>query len=375
MTFQKGLTEDERSQILNDICWKVNTDGEMYRDNDSLTNDMFIEPHLYSVSPDIGKHFEGHGITKVSLSYQFDSLINFLDNGIDKNKKFCTAPYCAGNAHKAGSGAGLGTGSGECYKDGPFVLLGGYDENMTEKGIKYVVLNKPFYKQRDKLQAAYPDVIFVNMKDLNEILTKETNDKNPNSAIKTQECVEPPVQTTSQLSDNPYEKIIKYNNVSFDNKTNHLVFEPKTPELKMKAYGALKSAGLELNLNYKDEKGNRFFGADVLNPNNAKAKIELAKINNATQTKNPYKEVLKYNNISYDNEKKVTLFIPKEGVEEEKALKAVADTGLHYELGEAQYKNKPNQTISSAKNNEMNNHILSNIVAEYKRMNNSVQRN
>ncbi len=106
-----------------------------------------------SVSGEIGKHFDAHGIAKLG---QFSNLINLLENGIDQSKVFYTAPFEIPKEDGGGVGAGLGTSDGTAYKDGIAVVTSGFKKELKKDGIKYVFLNDVYKNIQKPLAAAFP---------------------------------------------------------------------------------------------------------------------------------------------------------------------------------------------------------------------------
>ena len=112
--------------------------------------------YLGQLPESIGSKFDAHGLAKYSVADQLKQLNTLLTNGIDKSRKFHTAPLVG----KQGVGAGLGT-SGSAYRDGSFILLGEKSKTLIENGIKHVIVNDAYYSIIDDLVAKFPDVSFV----------------------------------------------------------------------------------------------------------------------------------------------------------------------------------------------------------------------
>jgi len=120
----------------------------------------------------IGSRFDAHGIRKVSVTGQLDSLLNLLENGVNSSRRFDTAPLEVDPDLRAGLGAGLGTGGGAAYKDGSFVVLGPVDSSIAEGGIKYVIVNDVYYGAVARLKTAFPEVEFLRADEANQRLTE-----------------------------------------------------------------------------------------------------------------------------------------------------------------------------------------------------------
>lgn len=155
------LNQKEIKQLVNNVYW---TSPGIRRHG--VDDELFIEQHQCRVDPTIGARFNGHGIAKGSIEDQVSALNTILENGIDEQKGFYTAPYEVQNGLRAALGSALGTGGGTCYKDGFFVLLSYPDEMIKNtKDIAVVLVNRPLYNDINVLKQAFPKVSFIKMCD------------------------------------------------------------------------------------------------------------------------------------------------------------------------------------------------------------------
>lgn len=122
------------------------------------------------VDETIGKYFEAHGIAKTE---QLKHLIYLLENGIDRDRPFYTAPFAIPAEDAAGAGASLGTSSGTAYKDGIAVLVGGYKQSITDGGIKHVFINDWVGEMVEPLRRAFPKYKFHLLSEQKAVLEGE----------------------------------------------------------------------------------------------------------------------------------------------------------------------------------------------------------
>ena len=122
---------------------------------------------LNEVSPEIGTRFDAHGLSKISVKDQLWQLNDLLTKGIDKSRKFYTAPL----AGKAGIGAGLGTGGGHAYRDGSFIITAGKDKSLISDGIENVIVNDAYYPIINELRQKFPKINFVKAGDAVQYFT------------------------------------------------------------------------------------------------------------------------------------------------------------------------------------------------------------
>ena len=165
----KPLSEIEIEQIKRTAYGKYK---EAFGD---VNTDLMIQ----AIDWQIGQRFDSHGIAKASIPEQFNQLLNLLNNGIDPDKPFYTAPLEVNPDDKAGIGAGLGTAGGTSYKDGSFVLLGKPDNPITESGFCGVIVNDAYYEAIERLSEAFPSIAFIGADQINErlreIVTNQTD--------------------------------------------------------------------------------------------------------------------------------------------------------------------------------------------------------
>lgn len=220
-----GLTSSEIKSISRRINYHLDETGKIIGKNHGVRDDMFLEYHKYPVDGKIGKHFDAHGIAKGSFEEQIETLDNFLENGINPDKPFHTAPYEIPNDERALLGAAFGTSSGTAYKNGLFVLVGQIDKLITQGGIKYVAVNVPLYEHIEKLQKAYPNVTFVPMKEMGKVLTDEYKKAYPRNDNKIHQ---------------DYKNLLINCFVYYDKQDNKLLFQFKDDETKLRVYQDIK---------------------------------------------------------------------------------------------------------------------------------------
>ena len=119
-------------------------------------NNLDAMVYLNNLPESIGSKFDAHGLAKVSIPDQLRQLNNLLTNGIDKTRKFYTAPL-VGNG---GIGAGMGTAS-HAYRDGSFIVVSDKMKLIVNDGIKHVIVNDAYYNIIKDLQTKFPNVNFV----------------------------------------------------------------------------------------------------------------------------------------------------------------------------------------------------------------------
>jgi len=110
------IAESDKEKLLQTIRDKFNQIGFSYKKTGrSLQDALFavgrahltLEDKPYEViKGEIGQYFDAHGIAKFD---QLNSLLQLLENGIDPERPFHTAPFEVLDEDRAGLGAGLGT--------------------------------------------------------------------------------------------------------------------------------------------------------------------------------------------------------------------------------------------------------------------------
>lgn len=114
--------------------------------------------YLNRLSRESGSQFDAHGLAKDTVTGQLKQLNNLLSTGIDKSRKFYTAPLVAKNS---GVGAGLGTSGGHAYRDGSFIIVSGRNKTLLDNGIEHVIVNDAYYNIVDDLVKKFPNTKFV----------------------------------------------------------------------------------------------------------------------------------------------------------------------------------------------------------------------
>lgn len=155
-TFVKTYKKGVNNQEINLLLQKANLRGKH-----SLNSNLDAMVYMNGLDGKIAQHFDAHGIAKVSLPEQLVQLNKLLTKGIDKTRRFDTAPLDVPNELRAGAGAALGTGGGCAYRDGSFIIVSDKGKTLIDDGIKHVIVNDAYYNIIDDLAAKFPHVNFV----------------------------------------------------------------------------------------------------------------------------------------------------------------------------------------------------------------------
>lgn len=169
--FEAGLSNatEQRTQLTasekEEMKWTAH--NKMKKEGSLNVNLDFM---LNRIDPEIGRRLNAHGISKLSIPEQLNSLLTLLENGVDREKEFHTAPL----ALRPDDPRGTDSAGGTAFKDGSFIILGNLDALIIDQGIKYVLVNDAYYEAIPKLQSAYPEYMFIRA---DEILKKEIENK------------------------------------------------------------------------------------------------------------------------------------------------------------------------------------------------------
>lgn len=157
------LSEEEIKEIKSEAAYKAKVaQAQSYDEGEGINQDLLAN----EIDWEIGEQFDAHGLAKNSVATQFEQLINLLNNGVDKSRDFHTAPLS-----KSPDKAGLHLGTaGGAYKDGSFIVLGAPGKQISESGIKSVLVNDAYYDTVDRLSRAYPNINFIRADQANEAL-------------------------------------------------------------------------------------------------------------------------------------------------------------------------------------------------------------
>jgi hypothetical protein len=155
----ENLSEQDILEMKNEAGKKMKGKG---------IGDYNIDLMMAKIDPEIGRNFDAHGIAKGKESElnQLDSLLNFLQKGIDPERPFHTAPLRLRKDDAKGAQSAGGTAT----DTGGFIILGEYKKMISESGIKYVLVNDAYYEAIDKLSKAFPQVEFIRADQANEKL-------------------------------------------------------------------------------------------------------------------------------------------------------------------------------------------------------------
>ena len=117
--------------------------------------------YLNSLPDEVGILYDAHGLAKNSVPDQLNQLNELLTKGIDKTKKFFTAPLAVSKEEAAGFGAALGTSGGCALRDGSFIIVSDKSKLLVDSGIKHVIVNDAYYNIIEDLRRKFPEVHFV----------------------------------------------------------------------------------------------------------------------------------------------------------------------------------------------------------------------
>jgi hypothetical protein len=158
--------ESSNAELSEEDVLEIKNEAGKYtrQNNHDINNDLLMT----IIDPEIGRNFDAHGIAKISIYHQLDSLINLLQKGINPEKPFFTAPL----ALRADDAKGSDVAGGTANKTGSFIVLGEMGKSITESGIKHVLVNDAFYGAIEKLSKAFPQVEFIRADKANEKLAE-----------------------------------------------------------------------------------------------------------------------------------------------------------------------------------------------------------
>lgn len=151
-TFSKGFSDKEIKALITKAAL-----GGKHPSNSNL--DAMV--YLTKLDGNVAQHFDAHGIAKGLYAEQLEQLNNLLTKGIDKNKKFFTAPLDIPNNARAGAGAALGTSGGCAARDGSFIIVSAKGKKIADNGIETVIVNDVYYNIINDLAKKFPTVKFI----------------------------------------------------------------------------------------------------------------------------------------------------------------------------------------------------------------------
>lgn len=122
------------------------------------------------ISPEIGKRFDAHGISKEGILSQLKSLVQLLSEGIDNTREFHTAALRLTDEEEMGMASAVGAAGP--YENGGFIIIGQPDNTIREKGVCAVLVEEHFYPAIPVLQEKFPNVIFIRAHQIVEELQK-----------------------------------------------------------------------------------------------------------------------------------------------------------------------------------------------------------
>ena len=162
---------------------------------------------------EVGDKFQAHGMTKqVGPNAAIKSVLQLFATGIDDSKNFHTAPYRlpkgTSTEERAGIGAGLGTGGGEAWKEGPITLVGKYGTDIKSvNDIGFVVVNDGAFKDPDAavsvLRERLPDgvkVIKMSEEGTHLVKPSEAAPAAPDTPLTQRQLPETPEMTPEEIA-------------------------------------------------------------------------------------------------------------------------------------------------------------------------------
>lgn len=170
------LTAEQIEALKTEI--KEKSDQVYFKNRHTFRDQLFEVAHgvlpdgstYQLVDGEVGKNFDAHGIAKTDM---LEKLMALLENGINPEQQFFTAPFELPNEDRAGLGAALGTGGGTAYKDGIAVVTAGYGELLLDKGIKHVFVNDLYAPLAEPLQRLFPQYRIHLLSEQKEVLESE----------------------------------------------------------------------------------------------------------------------------------------------------------------------------------------------------------
>ena len=164
--FCKNLTKGFDDLELSRLYKKAFPTGKVPTD---INIDAMV--FLNNLDSKIGGQFDAHGIAKTSITDQLAQLNKLLTQGINKEKKFYTAPLVG----PQGFGSCLGTPGGHAYRDGSFIIVSGKGKSLINDGIENVIVNDAYYEIIDDLRSKFPKTNFIKAEDSAEYFKKLAN--------------------------------------------------------------------------------------------------------------------------------------------------------------------------------------------------------
>ncbi len=163
-------------EMASDIRDKAGIDTDLGRRTINNSDNLFIGGLELDKLPPSARYVDSHGLAKGN---ELENLLNLLINGIDKSRRFDSAPLGQGSTTDAqGGGAALGTAGGTSYRGGLFIVAAQQSEAfgegynlLSETGIKTVLINtgdpdvpeclEVATKLKEQLSERFPDVDFI----------------------------------------------------------------------------------------------------------------------------------------------------------------------------------------------------------------------
>lgn len=120
-----------------------------------------------AIPPQLGIHFDAHGIAKGSFSDQLSSLEQWLQSGPDPDRTLPNTVTLRNLVDHEGYEYALGAIGP--FTDGPFIILGYPDKGISQGGVSAVIVRESINPFLPLLEETYPDVRFIRADELDTV--------------------------------------------------------------------------------------------------------------------------------------------------------------------------------------------------------------
>lgn len=175
------LITEEQVQELAGAAYRKSKEIDQEEQELLLNHDMDVETNLQiersNLPDEIGMRFQAHGIAKGTAAAQLRSLIGLLDNKFDQGKILYTTNLRRSDENEI-AGA---VGAAGPYDTGGFIILGeprklhqpiSETKDISETGVKGVLVNREWYDAIPTLQSAYPNIKFIRADQMQTLLSE-----------------------------------------------------------------------------------------------------------------------------------------------------------------------------------------------------------
>jgi len=168
------VVNTERTRALREITILTNSPR-------NATGGDGLEWAINHTDPNVGKHFQAHGLAKNPV----EDLVVLMDKGLIAGKIFYSMPFIdVGNTSEA-------FGAQKIKTEGGLVLVSGYDEQFPQEGpmrLKYIIVGEEFIQTIQILRDRFKDlgIEIVPWHDAPIVLTRSYNEHNPDNYIEYQ---------------------------------------------------------------------------------------------------------------------------------------------------------------------------------------------